>query len=89
MRKIFFAVGALRARISSVARCGAVSLSVAFRFQAFLAQRLRRALRFHDQEFVAGIRQTGEAEHLHRRRRSGFFHLACRASSISDFTLPL
>ena len=35
--------------------------------ETFFAQSLGGALRFHDEKFVAGVRQPGKTENLHRR----------------------
>ena len=39
--------------------------------EPLLAESLGGAFAFHDDEFVARIRQTGEAEHFRRRGRAG------------------
>ena len=47
------------------------------------------ALAFHDQQFVARIRQAAETQNLARRATDRRSSSACRVSLISDFTLPL
>ena len=54
-----------------MARCGMLSFSARLRGEAFFAQGLGGFLRFHDEKFVAGVRQSGKAEHFHRRGRTG------------------
>ena len=50
-------------------------LLLALRVEALLGEGLGVALAFHDQQLVAGIRQAGEAENLHRGRWRGLLDL--------------
>ena len=68
----FLAVRPLRADFPAWRVAERVNLSARFVSQALFAQGFRRALGFHDEKFIAGIRQTGETQHLHRRRGPGF-----------------
>ena len=70
--QVLFSVGGCRAN-SRAWRAAARSVCR----RAWLCRRsslsiLAWSLGFHDEEFVAGVRQAGKAEHLHRGGRAGF-----------------
>ena len=78
----------LRARLSSVARCGMLSFSVALRRRRSSLKRLAARSDSITRNSSPASGRSGKAENLHGRGRAGFLDRLARDRRSSDFTLP-